>query len=70
MRLGHEVTATQRTVHSLWDNINTCDLRVMIGMLLLTSFEATFVPIGILARHTEWTNVAPAATHSMRTLAI
>lgn len=37
---------------------------------LLTSFEAAFVPGGVLARHTKWTNVAPAATHSMRTLAI
>jgi hypothetical protein len=55
-------------MHPLWDNINTCDLPVVIA--LLTSFEATFVLERIMALHTEWTNMTPAATHSMRTLAI
>lgn len=37
---------------------------------LRTSFEATFVPDGIMALYTEGTNMAPAASHSIRTLAI
>ena len=55
-------------MHPLWDNINACDLRVVI--VSLTSFEATFVLEGIMALHPEWTNMTPATTQSMRTLAI
>jgi hypothetical protein len=55
-------------MHPLWDNINACDLRVVIAPL--TSLEATFVLEGIMTLHTEWTNMTPAAIYSMRTLAI